>query len=85
MYSWILAITPSNTVRVVPASRYPNALVCASNVASSAVAVGSVVVPSKDSLMRNALWQEPQTRVAPGQVVACYDGNVLLGGGIAAA
>ena len=27
----------------------------------------------------------PQPRVAPGQVVACYDGAVLLGGGIAAA
>ena len=27
----------------------------------------------------------PQSRVAPGQVVACYDGDVLLGGGIAAA
>jgi tRNA-specific 2-thiouridylase len=27
----------------------------------------------------------PQARVAPGQVVACYDGDVLLGGGIAAA
>jgi tRNA-specific 2-thiouridylase len=27
----------------------------------------------------------PQPRVAPGQVVACYDGDVLLGGGIAAA
>jgi tRNA-uridine 2-sulfurtransferase len=26
----------------------------------------------------------PQTRVAPGQVVACYDGDVVLGGGIAA-
>ena len=26
----------------------------------------------------------PQPRVAPGQVVACYDGDVLLGGGIAA-
>jgi tRNA-specific 2-thiouridylase len=30
-------------------------------------------------------FAEPQTRVAPGQVVACYDGDVLLGGGIAAA
>jgi tRNA-specific 2-thiouridylase len=26
----------------------------------------------------------PQTRVAPGQVVACYDGDIVLGGGIAA-
>jgi tRNA-uridine 2-sulfurtransferase len=25
----------------------------------------------------------PQSRVAPGQVVACYEGDVLLGGGIA--
>jgi tRNA-uridine 2-sulfurtransferase len=25
----------------------------------------------------------PQTRVAPGQVVACYDGDTVLGGGIA--
>ncbi len=31
------------------------------------------------------VFAEPQTRVAPGQVVACYDGDVLLGGGIAAA
>jgi tRNA-specific 2-thiouridylase len=30
-------------------------------------------------------FAEPQPRVAPGQVVACYDGDVLLGGGIAAA
>ena len=30
------------------------------------------------------LFAEPQPRVAPGQVVACYDGDVLLGGGIAA-
>src|SRR5262249_23511063 len=29
--------------------------------------------------------ESPQTRVAPGQVVALYDGDVLLGGGIAAA
>jgi tRNA-specific 2-thiouridylase len=29
-------------------------------------------------------FAEPQSRVAPGQVVACYDGDVLLGGGIAA-
>ncbi len=28
-------------------------------------------------------FAEPQPRVAPGQVVACYDGDVLLGGGIA--
>jgi tRNA-specific 2-thiouridylase len=27
----------------------------------------------------------PQPRVAPGQVVAFYDGDILLGGGIAAA
>ena len=31
------------------------------------------------------VFAAPQTRVAPGQVVACYDGDVLLGGGIAAA
>jgi tRNA-specific 2-thiouridylase len=31
------------------------------------------------------VFAQPQTRVAPGQVVACYDGDVLLGGGIAAA
>jgi tRNA-specific 2-thiouridylase len=30
------------------------------------------------------LFATPQTRVAPGQVVACYDGDVVLGGGIAA-
>jgi tRNA-specific 2-thiouridylase len=28
-------------------------------------------------------FTEPQPRVAPGQVVACYDGDVLIGGGIA--
>jgi len=28
-------------------------------------------------------FAEPQPRVAPGQVVACYEGDVLLGGGIA--
>jgi tRNA-specific 2-thiouridylase len=31
------------------------------------------------------VFAELQPRVAPGQVVACYDGEVLLGGGIAAA
>ena len=30
------------------------------------------------------VFAAPQTRVAPGQVVACYDGPVVLGGGIAA-
>ena len=30
------------------------------------------------------VFETPQPRVAPGQVVACYDGDVLLGGGIAA-
>jgi tRNA-specific 2-thiouridylase len=29
------------------------------------------------------LFDAPQTRVAPGQVVACYDDDVVLGGGIA--
>jgi tRNA-specific 2-thiouridylase len=29
-------------------------------------------------------FEEPQPRVAPGQVVALYDGDTLLGGGIAA-
>ncbi len=34
----------------------------------------------------DTLWfATPQPRVAPGQVVACYDGDVLLGGGIATA
>jgi tRNA-specific 2-thiouridylase len=31
------------------------------------------------------VFAQPQTRVARGQVVACYDGDILLGGGIAAA
>ncbi len=31
------------------------------------------------------MFDAPQSRVAPGQVVACYDGDVLLGGGIATA
>jgi tRNA-specific 2-thiouridylase len=31
------------------------------------------------------LFAAPQPRVAPGQVVACYDDDVLLGGGIACA
>ena len=30
------------------------------------------------------VFEEPQTRVAPGQVVACYDGELCCGGGIAA-
>jgi tRNA-specific 2-thiouridylase len=30
-------------------------------------------------------WVTPQQRVAPGQTVALYDGDVVLGGGIAAA
>lgn len=29
------------------------------------------------------MFEQPQSRVAPGQVVACYDDDVLLGGGIA--
>jgi tRNA-specific 2-thiouridylase len=28
-------------------------------------------------------WETPQSRVAPGQVVALYDGDLLVGGGIA--
>jgi tRNA-specific 2-thiouridylase len=31
------------------------------------------------------VFDRPQSRVAPGQVVACYDDDVLVGGGIAAA
>jgi tRNA-uridine 2-sulfurtransferase len=31
------------------------------------------------------VFTSPQPRVAPGQVVACYDGDVVCGGGIAAA
>jgi tRNA-specific 2-thiouridylase len=31
------------------------------------------------------VFTEPQPRVAPGQVVACYDGDVCCGGGIVAA
>ena len=31
------------------------------------------------------VFATPQPRVAPGQVVACYDGDVCCGGGIAAA
>ena len=30
------------------------------------------------------MFDTPQSRVAPGQVVALYDGDVVLGGGIAA-
>jgi tRNA-specific 2-thiouridylase len=30
------------------------------------------------------VFAAPQTRVAPGQVVACYDADIVLGGGIAA-
>jgi tRNA-specific 2-thiouridylase len=30
-------------------------------------------------------WETPQPRVAPGQVVALYDGDLLLGGGIVTA
>ncbi len=28
-------------------------------------------------------FERAQPRVAPGQVVACYDGDLVLGGGIA--
>jgi tRNA-specific 2-thiouridylase len=31
------------------------------------------------------IFDTPQPRVAPGQVVACYDGDICCGGGIAAA
>jgi tRNA-specific 2-thiouridylase len=31
------------------------------------------------------VFDTPQPRVAPGQVVACYDGDICCGGGIAAA
>src|SRR5262249_12558309 len=31
------------------------------------------------------VFGSPQPRVAPGQVVACYDGDICFGGGIAAA
>jgi tRNA-specific 2-thiouridylase len=41
--------------------------------------------PFSAQLVGNTLmFAAPQTRVAPGQVVACYDGDVVLGGGIAA-
>ena len=30
------------------------------------------------------MFDAPQSRIAPGQVVALYDGDVVLGGGIAA-
>jgi tRNA U34 2-thiouridine synthase MnmA/TrmU len=33
---------------------------------------------------RRVAFAEPQPRVAPGQVVALYAGDVVLGGGIAA-
>jgi len=33
---------------------------------------------------RDVVFATPQPRVAPGQVVACYDGDVCCGGGIAA-
>jgi|tagenome__1003787_1003787.scaffolds.fasta_scaffold20987098_2 tRNA-specific 2-thiouridylase len=40
--------------------------------------------PFAARLEGETLWFEsPQTRVAPGQVVALYDGDVVLGGGIA--
>ena len=39
-------------------------------------------LPAKyDSLVLG--FERPQPRVAPGQVVALYDGDALLGGGIA--
>jgi tRNA-specific 2-thiouridylase len=28
-------------------------------------------------------WDDPQRRVAPGQAVVLYDGDAVLGGGIA--
>jgi tRNA-specific 2-thiouridylase len=31
----------------------------------------------------NVVWDEPQPRVAPGQVVVMYDDDVVVGGGIA--
>ena len=31
------------------------------------------------------VFDTPQPRVAPGQVVACYDGDICCGGGVAAA
>jgi tRNA-specific 2-thiouridylase len=56
-------------------------------------------VPSSDALMvqtrahgepvaaklggNTVRFAHPQPRVAPGQVVALYDGDVLVGGGIA--
>jgi tRNA-specific 2-thiouridylase len=32
----------------------------------------------------DVVFEHPQTRVAPGQIVVCYDGEIVLGGGIAA-
>jgi tRNA-specific 2-thiouridylase len=41
--------------------------------------------PVAASLVGTVLrFAEPQPRIAPGQVVACYDGDVLLGGGVVA-
>jgi tRNA-specific 2-thiouridylase len=33
----------------------------------------------------DVVFGEPQPRVAPGQVIACYDGDICCGGGIVAA
>ena len=32
----------------------------------------------------SVVWDEPQRRVAPGQTVALYDGDRVLGAGLAA-
>ncbi len=43
-------------------------------------------VPFPARLVGNTVhFDQPQSRVAPGQVVACYDGDLVVGGGIAAA
>jgi len=40
--------------------------------------------PRRASVQGNrVLWQSPQQRVAPGQTVVLYDGDIVVGGGIA--
>ena len=52
-------------------------------VSAQCSAHGTVKAATFDESTKTLLWDEPHRRVAPGQAVVLYDGDAVLGGGIA--
>ena len=44
---------------------------------------GAAQPGSFDAVTSTLTWDEPRRRVAPGQVVVLYDGDGVIGGGLA--